>query len=387
MGKGIAENIYKNILITGGAGFIGSNLALKLIEKGCYITVLDNLSAQIHGENPEKDSPLYRSILGKVNFIKGDVTCREDWEKAIENQDAVVHFAAETGTGQSMYLVEKYNRVNALGTAIMMDVLLHRENSVKKIILASSRAIYGEGKYRHPSGAIIYPGQRLTTEMQNGIFEVKGEDGTVLTPLATDENAKIHPASVYGITKNYQEEIIRAVAVSQGIKYVMLRYHNVYGAGQSLLNPYTGILSVFTSQIMNRKPLNVFEDGKPTRDFVYVDDVVEATVLAINSSKADNQELNVGTGVGTCILEVAENLVKIYGKPTEIQISGAFRIGDIRHNVADLTKIKKLLHYEPKIPFETGVKKFAEWASRQHITDNNFSQTLTELREKGLLKS
>lgn len=386
MGKDLKENNHKNILITGGAGFIGSNLALKLLEKGYSVTVLDNLSSQIHGENPEKDSPLYQSILGKVEFIKGDVTVRQDWEKAIENQDLVVHFAAETGTGQSMYLVEKYNRVNALGTAMMMDVLLHQKNKVKKIILASSRAIYGEGKYEHPVLGSVFPEQRDQNKMLKGNFDICSEDGTLLLPVATDENSKIHPSSIYGITKSYQEEIIRTVASSQDINYVMLRYQNVYGAGQSLLNPYTGILSVFTSQILNGKPINVFEDGKPARDFVYVDDAVEATILAIESEKANNQEFNVGTGEATYISDVAEKLVKIYEKPIKIEITGAFRIGDIRYNVADLSKIKNLLNYQPKINFDEGVKKFANWALQQHIGDNNFAKSLQEMREKGLLK-
>lgn len=377
----------KNVLITGGAGFIGSNLALQLLKKGYKVTVLDNLSSQIHGKNPEKESPLYQSILGKVNFILGDVTCREDWERAIENQDIIVHFAAETGTGQSMYLIEKYNRVNALGTAIMMDVLMHHKNSVKKIILASSRAIYGEGKYLHPTFGAVFPAQRNNDEMLRGNFEIKWEDGTVLKAFPTDENSKIHPTSVYGITKSYQEEIIRTVASSQGIKYSMLRYQNVYGAGQSLLNPYTGILSVFTSQILNGKPINVFEDGRPSRDFVYVDDAVAATVLAIENVAADNTELNVGAGKGVSIMDVAQKLVEIYQKPTDIAITGTFRVGDIRHNLADLSKISELLNYTPRISFDEGVVKFAEWALKQQVVDNNFKRSLEEMRENGLLKS
>lgn len=386
MGKGLDYFRYKNILITGGAGFVGSNLALRLIEKGCNVTVLDNLSPQIHGENPERDSPLYQSIFGRVTFVHGDVTNRSDWEKVIEDKEVIIHFAAETGTGQSMYLIEKYNRVNALGTAIMMDVLLNHPNTVQKVILASSRAVYGEGKYLDSRGNSVYPPQRDTATMQQKIFEVLGEDGRVLLPAATDELSEIRPASVYGLTKSYQEDILRAVAIPQGIKYVILRYQNVYGAGQSLLNPYTGILSVFTSQIRSGNPINVFEDGKPQRDFVYVDDAVDATMLAMNSENADNQELNVGTGVGTTILDVAETLVKVYNKPTQIRISGSFRIGDIRHNVADLSKIKKLLNFQPQVTFQHGVQRFAEWASQQNISENNFGRSLREMREKGLLK-
>ncbi|WP_255669442.1 SDR family NAD(P)-dependent oxidoreductase [Flavobacterium soyae] len=235
----------KNILITGGAGFIGSNLALKLIEKGHKITVLDNLSKQIHGENPEITSPLYKSIKDKVTFIEGTVTSRTDWEKALQNQNVVVHFAAETGTGQSMYCIEKYTEVNIQGTAIMLDILANNKNSVEKIVIASSRSIYGEGKYKHPKLGIVYPSHRKEKDMLAGNFELTFFDEEELELLATDEDSKIHPSSVYGITKQNQEQMIMTVCPTIGIAPVGFRYQNVYGPGQSLSNPYTGILSIF----------------------------------------------------------------------------------------------------------------------------------------------
>ena len=239
----------KNILITGGAGFIGSNLALELIKKGYNVTVLDNLSVQIHGENAEVNSFLFLKIKNKVKFIKGCVTIKEDWIKALSGQDAVVHLAAETGTGQSMYEIEKYTTVNIGGTAIMLDLLANNPHSVKKIIIASSRSIYGEGKYwSEELNVAVYPKHRTGDYMSANDFEVKYKGlKKPLKLVATVEDSKIHPSSVYGITKQNQEQMIMTVCPTLGIAPVAFRYQNVYGPGQSLKNPYTGILSIFST--------------------------------------------------------------------------------------------------------------------------------------------
>lgn len=376
----------KNILITGGAGFIGSNLALKLIQKGHKITVLDNLSKQIHGENPEVTSPLFKSIKDKVNFIEGTVTSREDWTKALENQNVVVHFAAETGTGQSMYCIEKYTEVNIQGTAIMLDILANKENSVEKIVIASSRSIYGEGKYKHPELGIVYPTHRKENDMLAGNFELTYADDKELELLATDEDSKIHPSSVYGITKQNQEQMIMTVCPTIGIAPVGFRYQNVYGPGQSLSNPYTGILSIFSTQIRNNNPIQIFEDGKETRDFVFIDDVVAATILGIEKEEANGQVFNVGTGVATDVLEVANSLIKAYDIDVPVTVTGRFRLGDIRHNYADLTKIKELLGFEPTVYFKEGIEKFSAWVLQQEIQEDKLSKSLEEMKKKGLLK-
>lgn len=376
----------KNILITGGAGFIGSNLALKLIEKGHKITVLDNLSKQIHGDNPEVTSPLFKNIKEKVNFIEGTVTSREDWVKALEGQNVVVHFAAETGTGQSMYCIEKYTEVNIQGTAIMLDILANTVNSVGKIVIASSRSIYGEGKYKHPKLGVVYPTHRKENDMLAGNFELTFADDLELELLATDEDSKIHPSSVYGITKQNQEQMIMTVCPTIGIAPVGFRYQNVYGPGQSLSNPYTGILSIFSTQIRNNNPIQIFEDGKETRDFVFIDDVVAATILGIEKEEANGHVFNVGTGVATDVLEVANSLIKAYGIDVPVTVTGRFRLGDIRHNYADLTKIKQRLGFEPKVYFKEGIQKFSKWVLQQEIQEDKLSKSLEEMKRKGLLK-
>ena len=376
----------KNILITGGAGFIGSNLALKLIEEGFDVTVLDNLSPQIHGDNPESDSSLYRSIQDKVKFIRGTVTKRDDWNKALKDQDVVVHFAAETGTGQSMYEIQKYVDVNINGTALLLDILANEEHRIKKVIIASSRSIYGEGKYQSPELGVVYPSPRKAEVMDNGDFEVKYSGSSKLNLVATDEDSKIHPSSVYGITKQNQEQMVMTVCAAIGIAAVAFRYQNVYGPGQSLKNPYTGILSIFSTQIKNGNGINIFEDGKESRDFVFIDDVVEATMLGINKEEANGQIFNVGTGVPVSVREVAESLIDNYKIEVPLTVTGNYRLGDIRHNFADLKKISSMLGFKPKFTFHDGIKYFTQWVNSQQIESDNYNKSIQELRERGLLK-
>ena len=381
MGKNI-----KNILVTGGAGFIGSNLVLKLLDRGYYITVLDNLSPQIHGKNPETESSLFKSIKDKVKFIKGSVTDRENWEKALSNQDAIIHLAAETGTGQSMYQVHKYVDVNINGTALMLDVLVNGDYKIKKVIIASSRAIYGEGKYRSKELGIVFPSHRAEEDLNKGDFEVKYPNSSDLTLVATDEESKIHPSSVYGITKQNQEQMIMTVCPTLGIAAVAFRYQNVYGPGQSLKNPYTGILSIFSTQIKNGNGINIFEDGKESRDFVYIDDVVDATILGLEKEEANNQIFNVGTGTPTDVYTVAKQLIKNYRIEVPITISGNYRLGDIRHNFADITKISSMLNFVPKISFNQGLEKFTNWVNSQEIQEDYYQKSIEEMKVKGLYK-
>ncbi|MGC6471185.1 MAG: NAD-dependent epimerase/dehydratase family protein [Flavobacteriales bacterium] len=374
------------ILITGGAGFIGSRLALRLIELGHQVTVLDNLSPQIHSDNPE-NSFLYQSIKEKVNFIYGDVVNKSDWQNAITNQDIIVHLAAETGTGQSMYQVEKYVNTNGVGTANMLDILTNSNHNVKKVIVASSRAIYGEGKYRCEDHGFVYPHQRKNDHLSQGKFDPMCDVcEQPLELISTDEESKIHPESIYGITKNTQEQMVLVSCQSLNISAIALRYQNVYGPGQSLSNPYTGILSIFSTRILNKNDINIFEDGQESRDFVYIDDVIDATILSIQKTVPQNIALNVGSGVATTVEEVAQNLKQLYQSDINIRISGEYRLGDIRHNKADINKISKLLGFQPKTSFKEGVSLFVEWVKKQEIQSDNYEQSILELKEKGLMK-
>ncbi len=376
----------KTVLITGGAGFIGSNLALRLIDHGYRVSVLDNLSPQIHGDDGE-NSPLYRTICDKVRFIKGSVLNYDDWKSALEDTQIVVHLAAETGTGQSMYEIEKYTDVNIKGTSIFLDILANENHTVKKMIIASSRAIYGEGKHSCPDHGVVYPTERQDGDMSAGDFEVKCPHCTKnVTLLATDEESKIHPTSIYGITKQVQEQMFMVMGKSLNIPAVAFRYQNVYGAGQSLSNPYTGILSIFSTRIKNGNDITIFEDGKESRDFVYIDDVVEATILGIEKEEANYQVFNVGFGEPTDVLTVAQTLKNAYNSDSKIEISGNYRLGDIRHNYADLSVITKQLGFKPSVSFEEGIRRFTRWVEQQDVVEDKYEQSIKEMKEKGLYK-
>lgn len=375
------------ILITGGAGFIGSSLALELISQRHEVTVLDNLSKQIHGENPKEASPLYNLIRDKVYFVEGDVRNIDDWSKALPGQEAVVHLAAETGTGQSMYQVNHYTDVNVSGTNLMFEALRQCDNSVSRIVIASSRAVYGEGAYRCVSHGLIYPDSRLMEDMENGTFDVKcPECGDVAEAVSTKENSFIKPSSIYGLTKYVQEQTCLILGKSMNIPVVALRYQNVYGPGQSLSNPYTGILSIFSKRLLSNKTVNIFEDGEESRDFVYIKDVVAATVASITSELSENKIFNVGSGEETTVKHVAEELKTLYKSNSVIEVTGNFRVGDIRTNLACLDKIKSELGYQPLVSFKEGIKEFSNWVLSQELSTDLYEESIIELKSRGLLK-
>ncbi len=378
--------MINKILITGGAGFIGSNLVLKLIEMGCEVTVLDNLSPQIHGPEPEQ-SALFLAIKDKVKFINGSVENYPDWVAALEGNEVVVHLAAETGTGQSMYQIKKYTDVNVGGSAIFLDYLANEKHSVKKMIIASSRSIYGEGKYSCITHGIVYPDARHSENMANNDFNVKCPIcSSDVELLATDEGSKIHPSSIYGVTKQVQEQMFMITGKSLHIPTVALRFQNVYGAGQSLSNPYTGILSIFSTRIKNGNDINIFEDGLESRDFVYIDDVVDSIVLSIFDDNADYNVFNVGSGYCTDVMTVAQSLKSIYKSNSDITVSGNYRVGDIRHNYADLSFIQSKIGFEPKVDFQTGISKFTSWVNSQQVKDDLYEASIAEMKAKGLYK-
>ena len=375
------------VLITGGAGFIGSHIALNLIRKGYDVTVLDNLLEQIHGTDPDRTSPLYCSIKDKVRFIIGDVCDKSLLMQALEDVDYVIHLAAETGTGQSMYEIKRYIDVNIGGTALLLDILTNTEHHVKRVVVAESRAIYGEGKYHCEKCGDVYPAERKDEDMSKGDFECHcPKCGGKVTLVATTEDSVIHPSSVYGVGKQVQGQLVHMVCKSIGIESVSFRYQNVYGPGQSLTNPYTGILSIFSTRIKNHKEINIFEDGLESRDFVYIDDVVNATIAGMEVPEANGHVFNIGTGIATDVLTVARTLCKHYGIEVPLNVSGNYRLGDIRHNYADISLAKKILGFEPQWSFDSGIKQFTKWVNCQELQKDNYEASLEEMKQKGLFK-
>jgi dTDP-L-rhamnose 4-epimerase len=287
-----------------------------------------------------------------------------------------------------MYEIERYSRVNVDGTALLLDILANDAGrTVTKIVVASSRSIYGEGRYKSSELGYVYPGSRTEENLIAGRFEptYPGADSG-LELATTTEDSKIHPSSVYGITKHTQESLIMVVGPTLGISAVALRYQNVFGPGQSLSNPYTGILSIFSTRIRQGKDINIFEDGLESRDFVYIDDVVRATTQACLDPRADNRVFNVGSGVGTTVIDVVSELMRAYNTEVPVAVTGNFRLGDIRHNVADLTLIGDILGYEPKTDFRAGVEKFAKWVGVQNSVADGYEASLEEMRKRKLLK-
>lgn len=373
------------VLITGGAGFIGTHLCRRLLATTrADVTVLDNFSVQVHS----KGSELPPDLIDRVELIRGSITDADVVAKSLRGQDVIVHLAAETGTGQSMYQIKHYEGVNIGGTCLLLDHLINsrQELNIKKIVVASSRAIYGEGKYTCTDHGVVYPSGRNVERLREGTFDPTCPIcSKTCEPLATDENTPVNPSSFYGLSKLVQEQTVLMFARELGISAFALRYQNVFGPGQSLSNPYTGLLAVFVNLIRAGRQLNIFEDGLESRDFVYVDDVVDATCRAITAETLEVASVNIGSGQPTTVLDVANALSDLLDVKLDLNISGVFRAGDIRHNYADLSRAKALLGYQPKWKFRDGLRQFVEWALTQENPESLFDHSLQELKARGLL--
>lgn len=372
-------------LITGGAGFIGQHLAHRLLADGNEVRILDNFHPQIHGTNQS----LPKNLASAVEVVHADIRDKDAISRAIKNIDAIVHLAAETGTGQSMYEIERYFSVNVQGTAALLDVLQNQSQTsdIGSIVVASSRAIYGEGSFECQTHGHVSPPARHPQHLAQGIFEpLCPHCGTAVTLQPTEESAPFMPMSVYALTKQVQEQAILMFAKTRGMNAFALRYQNVYGPGQSLKNPYTGILAVFSTLARHGKTIEVYEDGKESRDFVFIDDVVEATTRAVQYAKPFVGALNIGSGCATSVKKVAEEICAYFGNTSAIQISGAFRVGDIRHNKACIKRAADVLSYAPSVFFSDGIKRFLAWAQDQESGDPYaYARSVQELKTHGLL--
>ena len=378
----------ESVLITGGAGFIGLKTATRLAELGMRVVLLDNFLYQVHGNNVIFNDEL-RGLGKNVSIIVGDVLNPDTWRLALKDIDSVLHLAALTGTGQSMYENFNYSNVNVGATSIFLDLLPVYKDKIIKIVVASSRSIYGEGKYMVKStGEFYYPRRRDQTLLKQGFFEFKDDLGNELVPVPTDENTPPNPLSTYAITKYAQEKLVLNAADALGISAVALRYQNVYGPGQSLRNPYTGIVSIFSTAILKDQEINVFEDGLASRDFVYINDVVDANINALQATDVTNQAINVGTGVPVTIMQVVQTLSKHLNRKPKFHISGEFRSGDIRHNYADTSAMQNLFGFKPQTSFDEGARKFVQWMTGQNTdmdSRESYQRSLDEMRSKGLM--
>ena len=355
----------ENILITGGAGFIGSHLADLLLEMGHEVTVLDILHPQVHGA--EQNIPSY--LNPDLHLIRGDVRDAEAMKKALEEKTVIFHFAALTGVGQSMYQIRDYLDVNVQGTGVLFELLSQQTHQKYKVVLASSRAVYGEGAYECRNCGLVKPGPRTSEQLYAGQWEPLCPNcRQKLHPVPTSETQPPDPQSIYAITKLNQEQVALLLDESYGLSVVALRFFNVYGPRQSLGNPYTGVIGTFLSRLKGGNPPRVYEDGQESRDFVHVSDVIRACLLSMERQEANGQIINIGSGKPITLYEVAETLSRVLDGPEPI-ITGQFRVGDIRHCHADLTKARAILGYEPKIPFEVGIQDLVDQLSGQQWED------------------
>lgn len=369
------------ILITGGAGFIGSWLISALVESGAAVRVLDNLSPQVHGHVPSMDYSMISDSA--VEFLRRDICEASQLDQALTDCDAVVHLAAETGTAQSMYQISHYYNVNVQATAALFEAAAVRHRGIKKIVVASSRSVYGEGAYEL-DGQITVPAPRSHQQLAAGHWDLVHADGRQLQPIPTPESAQLRPASIYAATKVAIEQLGAVFSAAYGTSVVALRFQNVFGERQSLRNPYTGILSIFSNRMRQKLPISVFEDGKESRDFVHVSDVVRAICKALETPVDGFQPVNIGSGRPTSVLEVAEHLRTLLKSDSKITVSGEFRSGDIRHCYADLTRAGALFGYAPSITFEEGLQRFVDWVVTQPIVMDQSRAAQAELTAHGL---
>lgn len=372
-----------HILVTGGAGFIGSHIVDALIARGQQVRVLDSLVEQVHGPHADRPAHLHPA----AEFVRGDVRDVEAVRQALPGIDVIYHEAAEVGVGQSMYEVTRYVGGNTYATAVLLEVLANEPHSVKRLIVASSMSIYGEGAYRCPEHGRVHPFLRSEEQLARKEWEmlcpVCGQPTTI---MGTPEDKPLFPTSIYAISKMDQELMCLSIGRAYNIPTVALRYFNVYGPRQALSNPYTGVAAIFSSRLLNGKAPVIFEDGAQSRDFVHVSDIVQANMLAMERDEAVYEVFNIGTGRALSVCDVALALIHELKVNVQPDIVGGFRAGDIRHCVADIGKAQRLLGYAPKVKFEDGLTELVTWVKSQHA-DDRVDQARRELAQRGLIRA
>lgn len=368
----------ERVLITGGAGFIGSHLADELLDHGYEVRVLDNLAEQVHGPDAARPSYLHPD----VELIRGDVRDPAAVRSALDGVDAVFHFAAVVGVGQSMYEIARYTGVNNLGTAVLLEAL--SQKPVRRLVVASSMSIYGEGLYRNARGELVAGVERDREQLKAHDWEVRDLGGEALTPVPTPETKAPALSSVYALSKYDQERMCLMIGRAYDIPTVALRFFNVYGTRQALSNPYTGVLAIFASRLLNGNPPLIFEDGRQMRDFVHVSDVANACRRALEVPAGEGQAFNIGSGRQYTVLEIARAMAEVTGREDVVpEITGNYRVGDIRHCFADITLARKVLGYRPQMPLEQGLVELASWLEGQ-VAYDRVAEMRAELAARGL---
>ena len=373
------------ILVTGGAGFIGSHLVNALVGRGHEVRVLDLLVPQVHGDASQS------RLAAGVERLHGDVSDPDAVAQALDGAEAVFHQAAEVGVGQSMYEIDRYVAANTFGTAVLLRALVERRDDIRKLVVASSMSIYGEGAYAcancdNGGGAFVSPRARPAAQVRARQWEMACphcEAGS-LAPIPTPEAKPLFPTSVYAITKQDQEQLCLTVGGAYGIPTVALRYFNVYGDGQALSNPYTGVCAIFSSRLLNGQPPLIFEDGRQSRDFVHVSDIVQANLAALERDVDAPTGINIGTGVSTSVIEVAELLAEGLGVDPGMEVVGQYREGDVRHCFADISLARDVLGYEPTVTLKEGIPELLAWVREQSAADGT-PQALAELTSRRLV--
>ncbi len=370
----------RNVLVTGGAGFVGSHLVDALLARGDRVRVFDNLDPQVHGAERRKPSWL----PDEAELVVGDMRDPDAVARAVRDVDVVFHLAAAVGVGQSMYRIADYTATNTLGTAHLLQALVDQKLEPRRLVVASSMSIYGEGRYRRPDGSAPSAARRSVEQLYRHDWELRDADGAELAPLPTDEEKPLDPTSIYALNKADQERMVLQVGAAYGIPSVALRFFNIFGPRQALSNPYTGVVAIFSSRLLNDKPPLIFEDGLQSRDFVSVHDIVRSLLLASERDGAVGETFNIGSGRSVTVREVAETLARVLDVEIDPEITGRYRVGDIRHCFADISRARQALGYEPRVGLEEGMTELVGWLREQERPEDRVGRHAAELAARGL---